>query len=1006
MRSRAAPAFAAAGEGPARACRGPLRRPRRDRRGAGHRRASTASCSTSACRRCSSTRPSAASRSGSDGPLDMRMERDGHERRRPRQRGRRRPNSPTSSITMAKSAARGPSPAPSSRRGASAASTTTRQLAELVAGARPRRSRAASIPATRVFQALRIAVNDELGELVRALHAAERVLKPGGRLAVVTFHSLEDRIVKQFFAARTGRAAGGLAPPAARRTCRSRRFVAVDTRADRRRAPRRPRATRARARPSCAPAERTDAPAQEPLEALTMLADLPQHRGQARRAPMIRLPAFHRHLGARSRRRATPIRSSTRRSTTPSRSRSCKRKVQREREAIAVLQAEWQYLNRPDRLQAAVDQHLDLQPLKIQQLARLADLPNRPPRRTRSGASSRPLASSSRHRRRRTRAATPARRRPKPRNGDATCPTSRETELAAETRRLRRARSTLAHARASCSACASTRAPPRVGLVGARLRRRCSRVIGGRLVYARASTSDNAQRDAPRDLVAKSPRRAPTSSTATARCWRPTSRWSRSSPSRATSSTRTRRSSCSTAVLPDLDARDLRDKLGTKKGFVWVKREITPRQQAEVHRLGIPGVGFLPENKRIYPNGVAARACARLRQHRQCRHRRHREIHRRPGPAGSQRRRLRHQRDRPQAGRSSRSICASSTRCATSSRRAWRSSRPRPRPASIMDVNTGEVIALVSLPDFDPEQPGRRAREGPHQPHQCRRLRDGLDLQGADDRDGARIRASSTSTRRFDARSGLRYGKFTIGDYHAHAPRPDGAGGVHPFLEHRHGAHGARRRRRGPQGVPAQDAASSTACAPSCRRTPSRSCRRAGASSTPSPSPSATASPSRRCRRSMAVGALVNGGMLITPTFLKRDRGGGARRSACRSSSPRPARRCATSCASTPTRRARASAAADCRLLRRRQDRHRREGRQRPLRQEQEPHHLHGGRPGRQAEIRLPDHHGRAAGGRRDLRLRDRRLECRRRHRQHHRARRAAARRAAALRAAGSSPSR
>lgn len=57
-----------------------------------------------------------------------------------------------------------------------------------------------------------------------------------------------------------------------------------------------------------------------------------------------------------------------------------KSKVQRERDAIAVLQAEWQYLDRPDRLQAAADEHLDLQPMKIQQLARLSDLPNRPSR--------------------------------------------------------------------------------------------------------------------------------------------------------------------------------------------------------------------------------------------------------------------------------------------------------------------------------------------------------------------------------------------------------------------------------------------------------------------------------------------------------------------------------------------------------------------------------------------------------------------------------------------------
>jgi 16S rRNA (cytosine1402-N4)-methyltransferase len=82
---------------------------------------------------------------------------------------------------------------------------STLELAGLIARVAPAPRGELTHPATRAFQALRIAVNDELGELVSGLCAAERLLKPGGRLAVVTFHSLEDRIVKQFFAGRSGR---------------------------------------------------------------------------------------------------------------------------------------------------------------------------------------------------------------------------------------------------------------------------------------------------------------------------------------------------------------------------------------------------------------------------------------------------------------------------------------------------------------------------------------------------------------------------------------------------------------------------------------------------------------------------------------------------------------------------------------------------------------------------------------------------------------------------------
>jgi 16S rRNA (cytosine1402-N4)-methyltransferase len=110
---------------------------------------------------------------------------------------------------------------------------TTKSLASLIERVAPARPGDFIHPATKSFQALRIAVNDELGELVAALHGAERALAEGGRLAIVSFHSLEDRIVKTFFADRCGRGETGsrrlpgeAAPPAPSFLCEGRQPIA------------------------------------------------------------------------------------------------------------------------------------------------------------------------------------------------------------------------------------------------------------------------------------------------------------------------------------------------------------------------------------------------------------------------------------------------------------------------------------------------------------------------------------------------------------------------------------------------------------------------------------------------------------------------------------------------------------------------------------------------------------------------------------------------------------
>jgi 16S rRNA (cytosine1402-N4)-methyltransferase len=139
--------------------------------------------------------------------------------------------------------------------------TSTTALAEIVASVV--RARPGEIhPATRTFQALRIFINDEMAELANALMAAEQILKAGGRLVVVSFHSLEDRIVKSFLAARGETRAGSRHMPALKRAAASFRVLTRrPVTPDEGEVARNPRARSAKLRA----AERTEAPAQKAL---------------------------------------------------------------------------------------------------------------------------------------------------------------------------------------------------------------------------------------------------------------------------------------------------------------------------------------------------------------------------------------------------------------------------------------------------------------------------------------------------------------------------------------------------------------------------------------------------------------------------------------------------------------------------------------------------------------------------------------------------------------------
>ncbi len=218
------------------------------------------------------------------------------------------------------------------------------------------------------------------------------------------------------------------------------------------------------------------------------------------------------------------------------------------------------------------------------------------------------------------------------------------------------------------------------------------------------------------------------------------------------------------SVMPDLANTDYRERLASKRGFVWLKRDITAKQQREVYRLGIPGVGFLNETKRTYPKAAeVSHVLGYVNIDNQ-------------GSAGIEKwldsngladlHRAGFASDRNQAP-----IQLSldlRVQHAVRDELIWAREKFKAQAAAglVVDVRTGEVLAMVSVPDYDPNNPHDAV-----DPTRINRLTKGTYEMGSTFKaltlamglDSGKVKLNST----FDARMPLRFGKFDIHDFHA-----------------------------------------------------------------------------------------------------------------------------------------------------------------------------------------------------------------------------------------------
>jgi len=219
-----------------------------------------------------------------------------------------------------------------------------------------------------------------------------------------------------------------------------------------------------------------------------------------------------------------------------------------------------------------------------------------------------------------------------------------------------------------------------------------------------------------------------------------------------------------TAVLPDVNATELRQKLSSKKGFVRIKREISSRQQSEIHRLGIPHIGFMRESKRVYPAGNEA---SHVLGHVNVDNQGIAGLEKWVDTGGLA--------DLHLAGLATgRALEPVNLALDLAIQHALRDEllgakeryQANSTSGMVLNVKTGEIVAMVSLPDYDPNVPANSV-----DPTRLNRLTTGVYEMGSTFKALTVAMAldsgKATLGSQFDARTPLQYGQFTISDFHA-----------------------------------------------------------------------------------------------------------------------------------------------------------------------------------------------------------------------------------------------